>query len=267
MPEAIGPLFETQVPSYTEAADIRKAFNLYHYGTEDTPSLESEILAKSMAGYIRDTLAAIDAIQEGQAVINNLGATENLNDLTTTGVYHSTASPTVGSSGLNYPTTQIGLLNFWYSSANNTYYQTYVSNGSASSSNFYWRSAVKIQATTTWGEWQLASKEGHVHDTRYFTQSQINAKISPTPTASKAAYVDSTGKVTSLDTVSATELGYLAGVTSAIQSQIQAVNNGLLLKANVDHTHSTYWLKTETAKVTVSSSQPANPSIGDLWFW
>lgn len=257
MPESIGSLFPTQVPLYTEAADIRKAFNLYHYGTEDTPTNESQILANSMAGYIRDTLAAIDAVVVGAAAITNLGAIENLNDLTQTGVYHSTTSPTTA---LNYPATTIGLLSFWLSSSNNTYYQTYITNASAEGSSFYWRTGLKVQATITWGAWQQVSKDGHTHDARYFTQSQINAKINPSITASKAIATDATGKIVSVDTVSATEVGYLSGVTSSIQNQL----NG---KALTDHVHTNYWQKTETAKVTVSSTAPANPSVGDLWFW
>jgi hypothetical protein len=257
MPEAIGSFYETQVPSYTEAADIRKAFNLYHYGTEEVPTSESQILAKSMAGYIRDTLDAIDAIQAGAAAITNLGASENLNDLLQTGVYHSIALPTTA---LNYPSTTAGLLNFWLSSSNNTYYQTYITNSSASGSNFYWRTGLKVQATLTWGDWQLVSKDGHTHDTRYFTQSQINARLNTSLTPNTAAYIDSTGKVSSLDTISATELGYLDGVTSSIQTQLSN-------KSDLGHTHTNYWLKTETAKVTVSSSAPASPSVGDLWFW
>lgn len=257
MPEAIGPLFETQVPSYTEAADIRKAFNLYHYGTEEVPTSEAQILPKSMAGYIRDTLDAINAVVAGAATITNLGVSENLNDLTQTGVYHSTAAPTTA---LSYPSTTIGLLNFWLSSSNNTYFQTYVTNAAASGSNFYWRTGVKIQATLTWGEWQQVAKEGHVHDTRYYTQSQINARLNQTMLPSTASYIDATGRVSSLDNVSVTELGYLDGVTSAIQTQLNS-------KAAVTHTHTDYWLKTETAKVTVSSSAPTSPAIGDLWFW
>ncbi len=257
MSEIIGNFFPTRVPSYTEAADIRKAFNLNHYGTEEVPTSEAEILADSMAGYIRDTLEAIDAVVVGAAAITNLGALENLNDLAQTGVYHSTTSPTTA---LNYPATTIGLLNFWLSSSNNTYYQTYVTNASAEGSSFYWRTGLKVQATITWGAWQQVSKDGHTHDARYFTQSQINAKINPSITASKAVATDSTGKLVSLDTVSATELGYLSGVTGAIQNQLS-------LKAAVDHTHPTYLLKTETAKVTVSSTAPSSPAVGDLWFW
>lgn len=257
MPEAIGSLYETQVPSYTEAADIRKAFNLYHYGTEDVPTTEAQILPKSMAGYIRDTIDKINAVVIGASTITNLGASENVNDLTTTGVYHSTSAPT---SALGYPSTTAGILNFWLSSANNSYYQTYITNSPDSGSNFYWRSGLKVQTTLTWGAWQLVAKDGHTHDARYFTQSQINAKINPTLSASKVAVTDSSSRLTTLDTVSSTELGYLAGVTSAIQTQINS-------KAASEHTHPTYYLKTETAKVTVSSGPPASPSVGDLWFW
>lgn len=256
MPEQIGPAYPTQVPSYSEAADIRQAFNLYHYGTTEVPATEQDILPESMAGYIRDTLTAINNIQEGIATISILGELININDVTTTGLYQSTATPTTA---LNYPVAIAGLLNV--STSGNYTYQFYTSLAvTGTAQEMYFRTGTKVQTSITWGTWATVSKGDHVHDTRYFTQSQINSKINPAPTAAKLAIFDGTGRATSLDTVSSTEAGYLAGVTSSIQSQLD--NRSL-----VGHTHTNYWLKTETAKVTVSQSAPANPSVGDLWFW
>ena len=152
------------------------------------------------------------------------------------------------------------MLDYWVSSSNNTYFQTYITNASASGSNFYWRTGLKVQATVTWGDWQQPAKSGHIHDDRYYTIGQINAKVDTTLIPSTATYVDATGKIVSLATVSPTELGYLDGVTSGIQGQIDG-------KSATGHTHTEYWPRTETAKVTVSISAPSNPGVGDLWFW
>lgn len=253
MPEQIGNFYPTQVPSYTEAADIRKAFNLYHYGTETVPTNEASILDDSIAGYIRDVFAAVEAAQIGATVIQPLDGLTNLNDLTESGVYKSTASPTTA---LNYPSTSGGILTY-YQTSDNTFFQTYLSLAGA----FWWRYATQPQAARIWSAWQKAALENHTHDTRYYTQSQINSKITATPTGSRIAVIDAAGQIVSSTTATDAEVEYLAGVTDNIQDQLD-------LKASSVHDHnSLYYLKNETAKVTVSSTQPTNPSVGDLWFW
>lgn len=254
MPEQIGPFYPTKVPSYSEAADIRQAFNLYHYGTTEVPATEAGILPESMAGYIRDTLNAIDNIQEGIATISILGETINLNDTVITGLYQSTTTPTTI---LNYPTNIAGLLNV--STSGNYTYQTYLSLAAGNTpSELYFRTGTKVQATIVWDTWFAVSKVGHTHS-EFYTKSEINAKLVASPSLNTVAIFDASGRLSS-SAISSTELGYVSGTTSNIQSQLD--NRSL-----VGHTHPTYWLKTETAKVTVSQSAPLNPSIGDLWFW
>ena len=170
MPESIGQFFPTQVPSYTEAADIRKAFNLYHYGTEEIPSTEEAILSSSMAGYIRDTLQAVADANIGATVVIALGPTDDLDLLETSGSYKSTATPNVAD--LHYPSISPGILNVWIT-ADSTYFQTYLStldNGS------WWRTGTKPQATVIWSAWGKSAVENHTHDTRYYTISQISPK-------------------------------------------------------------------------------------------
>lgn len=252
MSEQIGPLFPTQVPAYTEPADIRKAFNLYHYGTEAVPTELAQILPESIAGYIRDTLDAIDNIQEGISVVTNLGIAQNLDDINITGIYHSTASPTTA---LGYPTTINGVVSVVNS--NDTTYQTYQTAGSTN--NFYFRST--NFGTSTWSAWSLASKDGHTHDTRYYTQGQINSRLDLSPTAGRVAILDANSKVTSSLTVSTTQLDYLDGLGSNVQTQI---NN----KSDINHNHnSLYYTKTEQPKIFVQSGTPSGAVTGDLWFW
>lgn len=262
MPEQIGQFYPTQVPSYTEAADIRKAFNLYHYGTETVPTNEGDILADSVAGYIRDTLAAVEAAQIGETVISSLDATTDLNLLTASGVYKSTASPTTA---LNYPSTSGGILTY-YQTSDNTFFQTYLSLAGA----FWWRYATQPQATRVWSAWQKAALENHTHDTRYYTQSQINAKITATPTASRAAVINASGQIVSATNTTNAEIEYLSGVTDNIQTQLDA-------KSETTHNHNDLYYTIsgtgsgkETARVFVKDPSTGNPSgavAGDLWFW
>jgi hypothetical protein len=252
MPESIGNLFPTQVPSYTESADIRQAFNLYHYGTTTVPSNENDILPESMAGYIRDTLAALENVEAGVSAISNLGLTTNLNDVTDTGVYNSTGSPSVD---LNYPSTANGILVAY--NASGTTYQSYHTSGATN--NLYLRSTQF--GTSTWSSWSLVSKDGHTHDTRYYTKSQIDNKINTTLTENSAAIVDATGKITSSPLVSQTELELLEGASANIQSQLND-------KAPASHDHNNlYYTKAEQPKIYVQQSQPSGASVGDLWFW
>lgn len=261
MPESIGQFFSTQVPSYTEAADIRKAFNLYHYGTETVPTVEGDILSNSMAGYIRDTLAAVEAAQIGETVIQSL-TTENINDLTESGVYKSPASP---ATALNYPSTSQGLLSFWQTT-DNTFFQVYIS----TANGYWWRTATQPQATRVWSEWQKAAVENHVHDTRYYTQSQVNAKITATPVASRAAVIDSSGQIVSATNTTDAEIEYLSGVTDNIQDQLDN-------KSDADHVHDDRYYTIsgtgagkETARVFVkdpATGTPFGAVEGDLWFW
>lgn len=256
MPESIGQFFPTQVPSYTEAADIRKAFNLYHYGTEEVPSSEENILSSSMAGYIRDTLQAVQDADIGATVIAPLDETDDLNLISTSGAYKSTSVPNIAS--LHYPSTSSGVLNVWVTT-DNTYFQTYIS---TSDNGFWWRSGTKPQATVNWSAWSKAALENHTHDGRYYTISQINGKIDTTTVANTVAVYDdsSPAKITS-SPITVEELGYLDNLTGNVQDQLD-------LKAVATHTHDDiYYQRSETARVTVSSTQPSGPSVGDLWFW
>lgn len=71
-------------------------------------------------------------------------------------------------------------------------------------------------------------------------------------TASRALVSNSSGKVT-VSAVTATELGYLDGVTSSIQTQLNA-------KAASSHNHNGTYVR-----LVDQTSQPTNQSTGDLW--
>lgn len=71
MAEDIGPVYTTKIPALSEAADIQAALKLYHYGTTDVPTLESQVIATSVAGYIKsleDALEALDAREVARGI-------------------------------------------------------------------------------------------------------------------------------------------------------------------------------------------------------
>jgi hypothetical protein len=265
MPEQIGEFFPTQVPEYTEAADIRKAFNLYHYGSESVPTTLDQVLPESMAGYIRDTLQAVANIEAGISTVNNLGLNQNLNSVTTTGLYSSSASPNLS---LNYPVATIGYLNVVFS--NNQVYQTYQTTSGLN--NFYWRSGTLSGSSFVWGEWSLSSKLGHNHDDRYNTKSEISARLNTIPagnagamTPSRAAIVDANGRVTSSTGITVNDLNSLSGMASGTSMTIA---EQLSDKAPSTHNHDDlYYTKSQTPRIWVQSTQPSSPSPNDLWVW
>jgi hypothetical protein len=63
MSEDIGTIYKTQIPGYEESADIQAALKLYHYGTETVPTLESQIIANSVAGHIKALDTRLDAVE------------------------------------------------------------------------------------------------------------------------------------------------------------------------------------------------------------
>lgn len=71
MAEDIGPIYTTKIPALSEAADIQAALKLYHYGTTDVPTLESQVIPTSVAGYIKsleDALETLDAREVARGI-------------------------------------------------------------------------------------------------------------------------------------------------------------------------------------------------------
>lgn len=61
--EDIGPVYKTKIPGYDDAADIQAALKLYHYGTTDVPSSESEVIPDSVAGYFKAIDSRVDTLE------------------------------------------------------------------------------------------------------------------------------------------------------------------------------------------------------------
>lgn len=259
MAEEIGSIFPTQVPEYIEAADIRKAFNLYHYGSQDAPSNSAQIIRNSIAGELNYLNSRINTLESGGSEITQLLSTQSLNSISQSGTYHSIELPTVV---LNYPATVPGLL-FVYShqvGVNTFSYQTYQTIGT--SNNLYWRAGYLSGTDYVWSAWATASKDGHTHS-EYVTTTALNSRVATSLSASRAAVVDATGKLSSSSAITETELNQLDGISTSVTIQAQ-LND----KAPLVHNHDSSYHKIGVQPtIYVTAQEPQNASPGDLWIY
>ena len=266
---SIGNLYTTQIPEYTEAADIVKAFNLNHYGTETIPTQDTQISITppaSIAGWIKKLSLDIEALQEGVSNVTSLANNQNLNDIQTTGLYLSIPSPTIV---LNYPTEAVGHLNVVNKS--NLTFQTYQTTNTLN--NFYIRSGTTAAGNTTWAQWMLLSKDGHTHDSRYYIKSQIDDKISSIAlTGNRVPVTNVSGTIVASE-ITTTELNALDGISPNFT--IQTVLDD---KSNINHLHDNrYYLRSDITdpqagairmpRVFVQQTAPTGAQTNDLWFW
>jgi hypothetical protein len=279
----IGSVFRTQVPSYEEAADIRKAFNLYHYGEETAPAGVEELNPNSIAGYLQQLTQDVADVQSGISNVTQLAANQNLNEIYQNGFYLSTATALFS---LGYPEEIPG------SSADSGYlhvvskvdptnssrlfvFQKYHTLGQTGSDpNLYWRSGSRVNNVITWtSSWKKVSADGHLHNTTYYTIAQIDNKIATTLLASRAAVTDSTGRLSS-SSITAAELEKLDGADN-LAGTIEAELND---RARATHYHDDrYYLRSsvsnpqpgaqKTVRIFVQQAQPTGAQVNDLWFW
>jgi hypothetical protein len=73
--ENIGSVYPTKIPGYEDAADIQAALKLYHYGTSNEITNESQIIPNSVVGHIKALDTRIDTIESdglGSAVLESM---------------------------------------------------------------------------------------------------------------------------------------------------------------------------------------------------
>ena len=284
----IGPIFTTQVPTYEEAADIRKAFNLYHYGQETVPADIEDLEPDSIAGYLQQLTEDIENLEAGVSNVTQLQVNENLNEIFQNGFYLS-ANTTLLS--LGYPEEVPGSL------SDNGYlhvvskvdptnssrlfvFQRFQTLGEVGgdlnlSPKTYWRSGTRINNVTTWtSAWRQSSIDGHLHNDTYYTIAQIDNKIATTLTASRAAIVDSSGKVAASAEITLADLDKLSGADN-LAGTIEAELND---RARVSHLHDNrYYVRSDilnpepgaqkAPRIFVQLNQPTGAQVNDLWFW
>lgn len=287
MSESIGNIIPTQVPAYEEAADIRKAFNLYHYGSETVPTSTTNL--GGIAGYIFNMQEEIDNIVAGISNVTQLGPTQNLNDVTTPGLYFATSSPTIA---LGYPFESASNSDLGYLSVNatgNYIFQIFQTVGDISRSSntsdlslvpkLFFRSGILSSGVVDWGtgnSWVEASNANHAHNDLYYRKAEIDQRVDSVANlaASRAAIVDATGKLSASPNITVAELNQLDNVDLNFTVQQQLDD-----KADLVHDHDArYYVRSDvtldpsstakkTVRVFVQSTEPSGANVGDLWFY
>jgi hypothetical protein len=71
MPESIGTVYPTQIPTLSDNANIQEALRLYHYGQFSQPGTTIE---QSISGYLEFLQNQISANQSDMEIIKIMGA-------------------------------------------------------------------------------------------------------------------------------------------------------------------------------------------------
>ena len=246
--------YEVNIPEYSDVADIQKAFNLYHYGSE-TYNPSGALIPGSVANFLDDVLSALSQAQNRLSVVPPLDVEDNLNDILTNGIYLSVDSPTTTR---NYPSSSRGILSVISDTNITLTFQTYQT--VSPSNNFWWRTGSLVAGNRTWSSWSQASKVGHTHNDLYYERDQIDSKIDPSITPETVAIVDIDGQIISSD-ITPYELAQLSGINGNIYELLDD-------KSPKSHDHNDiYYTKSEQPRIYVQSSTPDDASVGDLWFY
>jgi hypothetical protein len=288
MPESIGSVYPTQIPTYEEAADIKAALKLYHYGTT-TPGV---VQPDSIAGHLADLQASVDAIVSLDVVA--IGADEDLNDYTTSGYYNQASNASARSvNSANYPTfnnqAYAGLLAVIYApidqvADNGFVYQEYQMVGDVTARFYRTRTSAGSSSPKAWSVWARISESTHTHPDLYYTKTETNELLNGKEatiaiTASRALASDSNGKV-SASTVTTTQLQYLSGASGTTGTTKLVFSDAPTFSGNVTMgtplsvaNGGTGGTTKATARtgvgIFVQSTEPDSSvrTTGDLWFW
>lgn len=267
--------FNTKIPSLDDAANIQAALRLYHYGSTTAPAN-----AEGITGGISSKLIELQNDIDNLSVVTPelLGASVDLNTKTDTGSYHQNSN-TDARSGSNYPVydglAYKGLLTVV--NIESIIYQTYQMYVSPTLVFIYTRIY-----DTSWSSWIRSSESSHIHDDRYYTETETNALLANkqntiSVTASRALVSDVDGKPAA-SSVTSTELGYVSGVTSSIQTQLNAksasthnhddryyAKNSFSATANTEHTARVF--VQDSAPLSTNADTSKRPAVGDIWLW
>lgn len=270
MTEIIGSGSEYQVtiPEYADDADIQAAIKLLMYGTTTPITQNSQISNFSIAGYIKTLDSRIDGLASTEVVQLNV---EDLNTITTTGKFIQTSNSNA-EAGSNYPSfsTKKWAGSLTVSTYDENVFQFYEgqagTSGAVTSQGFIaWRSKPN---GGTWNAWVIASDTSHLHDDRYYTETEIDGKLaafSNVTNTSDANKPVSTAQQAALDAKLSLSGGTMIG---AILLPNSSPTNNL-------HATSKVYVDTGLANkptsqadnIFVQQTQPSGAVAGDLWFW
>lgn len=226
------PYSDVQIPTLDEAADIRAALRIYHYGSETTdPDLQSSEFLGSVAG----ELSSLNSSKRNISV-DSLASSINLDNVTDSGVYY--ASSAAATSGSNYPlisgTARAGFL--LVETLGGVTVQRYITTDSNSALNavVFTRTKILSPSGSVWSPavWSRLSDSSHNHDERYMQTILLMPELDRRPTqinGKNASGIDLTGTRKII-------------VAAPIEVNGEQVPN-------------------------ITSAQQASLQPGDLWFW
>lgn len=221
------PYPDVQIPTLDEAADIRAALRIYHYGSETAdPDTNSTEFLGSIAGQL-------DSIKDSKRDIGVVAlGSVNLDSIVSPGVYYASSSSATG--GSNYPlisgTARSGFL--FVEASGTVIVQRYVTVDANSALNAIMFIRTKVGSTWQPAVWSRLSDSSHNHDERYTQTILLTPELDRRPTqinGKNASGTDLTGTRKII-------------VAAPIEVNGEQVPN-------------------------ITSAQQASLQPGDLWFW
>lgn len=284
-------LYNTQIPDIEDAADIQTALQLYHYGSSTIPTTEGDVEANSIAGYIKSLNQQVASLTPD--ILTVLGEAENLNNKVTAGLYSQDSDTDARSlSSLNYPIfpdvnglAYAGLLTVTI--AESVVYQTYQTFGNANALFFRSRTTGLV-----WSPWIRVSESTHIHDDRYYTESEVNGLLTSKQdipigaittvltsdlATEKVIASNASGKITTAST-SVASINLLAGTTAKTGTSNLVFSDAPTFTGTVTMSTPLALISGGTGGNTKSTArsgigvfvqqlQPTTPAAGDLWIW
>lgn len=184
------PYSDVQIPELEEAADIRAALRIYHYGSNVSDPFETE---QSIEKYQTSIANELDKIKDSKRSIDvaTIPADANLNSYTSPGVYYASPSVAASSGSQNYPLVDNarrgGFLIVESSGDGAIVTQKYItvdSNSSVNSIVFFRTKVTSGTGQITWAPsiWSRLSDSLHNHDDRYTQTILLTPELDRRPT-------------------------------------------------------------------------------------
>lgn len=235
------PYSDVRIPDLDEAADIRAALRIYHYGSNVSDPYETPDAEDKFQDSLAKNLLDLNDNKRNKSIVT-IPADTNLNNIVDPGVYYIPTSNLTG--GSNYPlidgTKRAGFLFVESTGSGATVFQKYVTVDTNSSLNGIVFVRTKVSVTvggntqSTWAPpvWSRLSDSAHNHDERYMQLELLNPELQQRPTQVN-------GKNSSGTTLSGTRKIVVAAPMEV--SGVQVPN--------------------------ITTAQQTSLQPGDLWFW
>jgi hypothetical protein len=226
------PYADVQIPELEDAADIRAALRIYHYGSNVSDPFETEDSTEKFANSIANELKKLQDTKRSIS-ISSIPAGSNLNSYDSPGVFYASASAAGNANSQNFPLVdgvrRSGILFVEATSDNSAVVQKYVTIDSNNAINgiMFVRTKIVVGGQTTWSPsvWSRLSDSSHNHDDRYTQTILLTPELERRPTqinGKNASGTDLTG-TRKIIVAAPIEVGgeQVPNITSAQQATLQ----------------------------------------------